>query len=60
MVGDIGDEIEPVYEQGVRAVVSINRVAVPFSEAKLRSESDLELTMDSILRLLTGNLLSRQ
>lgn len=60
VVGDIGDEIEPVYEQGVRAVVSINRVAVPFSEAKLRSESDLELTMDSILRLLTGNLLSRQ
>lgn len=58
VVGDIGDEIEPVYEQGVRAVVSINRVAVPFSEAKLRSESDLELTMDSILRLLTGNLLS--
>ncbi len=60
VVGDIGDEIEPVYEQGVRAVVSINRVAVPFSEAKLRSESDLELTMDSILRLLTGNLLSGQ
>ncbi|WP_283607983.1 glycerate kinase family protein [Faecalispora anaeroviscerum] len=58
VVGDIGDQIEPVYEQGVSAVVSINRVAVPFSQAKLRSESDLELTMDSILRLLMGNWLS--
>lgn len=57
VVGDIGDEIESVYEQGVSAVVSINRVAVPFSEAKLRSESDLELTMNSIVRLITRRFL---
>lgn len=59
VVGDIGDQMEAVYEQGVQAVFSINRVAVPFSQAKLRSESDLELTMDNILRLLTGNLMFR-
>ncbi|WP_101697567.1 glycerate kinase family protein [Clostridium minihomine] len=59
VVGDIGDQMEAIYEQGVQAVFSINRVAVPFSQAKLRSESDLELTMDTILRLLTGNIMLR-
>ncbi len=52
VVGDIGDDIEGIYDAGVCAIVSINRVAVPFEDAKLRSESDLTLTMDTILRLL--------
>jgi glycerate kinase len=53
VVGDIGDDIEGIYDAGVSAIVSINRVAVPFEDAKLRSESDLALTMDTIMRLLT-------
>ncbi|MBW7571339.1 glycerate kinase family protein [Caproiciproducens faecalis] len=53
VVGDIGNQIEEVYKEGVNAVFSINRVAVPFTEARLRSKSDLRLTMDSIMRLLT-------
>jgi len=52
VVGDIGDEIDEVYRLGVTAVVSINRVAVPFETAKHRSESDLRLTMHDIARLL--------
>lgn len=52
VVGDIGDNIESAYTMGVTAIFSINRVAVPFSEAKLRAKSDLELTMDSIMRLI--------
>jgi glycerate 2-kinase len=51
IVGDIGDAVEQVYDEGVCAVFSINRVAIPFSEAKLRCESDLTLTMDNLMRL---------
>ncbi|HAA25478.1 MAG TPA: glycerate kinase [Ruminiclostridium sp.] len=52
VVGDIGDDIDGIYETGVSAIVSINRVAVPFSIAAARSESDLKETMDTIMRLL--------
>ena len=52
VVGDIGDNIQGIYDEGVKAVFSINRVAVPYSVAKTRAKSDLALTMDNILRLL--------
>ncbi len=52
IVGDIGDNIEAVYDQGVTGVFSINRVAVPYKEARLRSKSDLALTMDNLLRFI--------
>lgn len=52
VVGDIGDDIDGIYEVGVSAIVSINRVAVPFSVAAARCESDLAETMDTIMRLL--------
>lgn len=51
VVGDIGDDIENVYSLGVTAVMSINRVAVPFEKARFRCESDLELTVDTLMRL---------
>ncbi|MDL2324366.1 glycerate kinase [Ruminococcaceae bacterium OttesenSCG-928-A16] len=50
VVGDIGDGIEQVYQEGVSAVFSINRVAVDFAAAKLRSPKDLALTMDNLMR----------
>lgn len=50
IVGDIGDQIENVYGEGISAVFSINRVAVPFSEAKQRCREDLALTMDNLMR----------
>ncbi|MGI6778449.1 MAG: glycerate kinase [Acetivibrionales bacterium] len=52
IVGDIGDNIDDVYLQGVTAIMSINRVAVPFEKARLRSESDLKLTVDSLMRIM--------
>ena len=52
VVGDIGDGIEPIYEAGVSSVISINRVAVPFSQAKPRSRSDLRLTFRNEMRFL--------
>ncbi|MEG1366044.1 MAG: glycerate kinase [Oscillospiraceae bacterium] len=49
IVGDIGDNIEAAYDEGVSAVFSINRVAVEYKHAKLRAKSDLALTMDNLL-----------
>ena len=53
VVGDIGDGIDAVYEEGVCTVFSINRVAVDFSQAKLRSRQDMALTMDNLMRFLS-------
>lgn len=52
VVGDIADDIGAAYDEGVSAVFSINRVAVPFEKARPRARSDLSLTMDDIMRLL--------
>ncbi|MDO5115848.1 MAG: glycerate kinase [Synergistaceae bacterium] len=52
VVGDIGDDIERAYDEGVSAIFSINRVAVPYSQAKLRAREDIYLTMDNIMRFV--------
>jgi len=53
IVGDISDGIEEAYEQGVSGIFSINRHAIPLSESKLRSKTDLRLTMDNLIRFMT-------
>ena len=53
LVGDIGDNIENAYEEGVSAVFSTNRVAVDFSVARTRSQSDMALTVDNLMRFLS-------
>lgn len=53
VVGDIDDNIDGIYQEGVTAVLSTNRKAIPFEKAKLRCKSDLALTMDSLMRLLS-------
>lgn len=52
VVGDIGEDIEKAYDNGVSAIFSINNVALPFSEARLRCKQDMANTMDNIMRLL--------
>lgn len=52
VVGDIGDNIDSIYDGGITAIMSINRVALPFEKVAARSESDLALTMDTIMRML--------
>ncbi|GMO39430.1 MAG: glycerate kinase [Termitinemataceae bacterium] len=52
VVGDIGDNIESAYTEGVSAIFSINRVAIPFIEARRRAKTDLALTMDTIMRVI--------
>jgi glycerate kinase len=52
VVGDIGDGYEEIYNRGVSAVVSTNRVAVPFEIARKRAKSDLKDTLDDLIRIL--------
>ena len=49
-VGDIADDIEGAYQEGVTAIFSINRVALPYKEQRPRAKSDLGLTVDNLLR----------
>lgn len=51
VVGDVGEDAETVYDLGITAVFSINRVAVPYETARLRSRRDLRATAEDILRL---------
>lgn len=52
VVGDIGDHVEEAYSHGVSYIVSINRVAIPFKEAKKRTKEDLRLTINNLMRFL--------
>ncbi|MDR2157672.1 MAG: glycerate kinase [Clostridiales Family XIII bacterium] len=54
VVGDVGDGIGQAYGLGVTAVFSINRTAVPYREARLRSRADLEATVDNLMRFLAA------
>ena len=49
-VGDIADGAEGAYDEGVSAVFSINRVALPYKEQRPRAKKDLALTLDNLLR----------
>jgi glycerate kinase len=52
VVGDIDDAVEEAYDLGLSGIFSINRVAVPFEQAVLRSQQDLALTVENIMRFI--------
>lgn len=52
IVGDIGDNVAPVYDEGVSGIFSINRLAIDFKEAKHHAKEDLQLTVDNLMRFL--------
>lgn len=52
IVGDVGDDIEAAYDEGVTGIFSINRVAVPYKEARCRARNDLALTVENILSFM--------
>lgn len=52
IVGDIGEDIEGVYEEGISGIFSINRVAMDFDLVKEGSPEDLALTVDNLMRFL--------
>ena len=52
VVGDIGSDIQKAYDEGVTGIFSINRVALPYEQLKLRARDDLRLTVDNIMYFL--------
>ena len=52
VVGDIGDNIDKVYMEGVNGIISINRIATDFQTAKTRARSDMALTIDNLLHMI--------
>jgi glycerate kinase len=52
IVGDITGDMRAAYEEGLTGIFSINRRAVPFSEAKPHAKEDLFLTVDNLMRFL--------
>jgi len=54
VVGDVGDDIDEAYREGVTAIFSTNHLAIPFSEAKLRSKLDYRLTIENLFRALAA------
>ncbi|NLZ76766.1 MAG: glycerate kinase [Spirochaetales bacterium] len=52
LVGDIADDADGAYDEGVAAIFSINRLAIPFKEAKHRAKLDLLKTVDNLARFL--------
>lgn len=50
IVGDIGENAEKAYKMGVSSIFSINRVAVPFEESRLRCREDLAATVEALMR----------
>jgi len=52
VVGDIGDNVEGAYDEGVSAIFSINRVAKDFKQVIARAPQDMELTVDNLMRFV--------
>ena len=52
LVGGSKGDLAPLYEQGLTAAVSINRLPQPLEESAPYTAENLEYTMDTVLRLL--------
>jgi len=52
IVGDVDDSAYGAYDLGVSAIFSINRMAIPFSQAVGRSTDDYRRTLGDVLRLI--------
>ncbi len=52
IVGDVAEDVAAVYQQGVTAVFSTNRRAVPIEIANTTSKADLAAAAQDVLRLI--------
>jgi glycerate kinase len=50
VVGDISDDVEGAYDEGVSGIFSNNRLAVDFKIAKKRAHKDMAMTIDNLMR----------
>lgn len=55
IVGDAQDEgLDEAYKRGLTSVITINRMAIPFSQAKPRAKYDLRQTVKNVIRLIAS------
>lgn len=54
IVGITGPGIEPVYGEGITAVFTTNREALPFETIRCRGEADYRRTLTDLMRLLSA------
>jgi glycerate kinase len=52
LVGDVDESGYQAYDIGVDAIFSINRLAIPFSQAVQRSPEDYRRTLEDVMRLI--------
>ncbi|MDO4574603.1 MAG: glycerate kinase [Planctomycetia bacterium] len=52
IVGDVEGDVSAVYAEGITAVFSTNRRAVPFSEAQRTCREDLDAVMENLMRFI--------
>lgn len=52
VVGDIGENIESLYDTGISGIFSINRVAKDFQITKKNSKADLSLTIYNLFHFI--------
>ena len=50
LVGDVGEEYERAYKEGILAIFSTNKAAIPFKEARKTAKEDLGFLVDSLFR----------
>ena len=53
IVGITGPDIEPVYNEGITAVLTTNREALPFEAIRHRGEADYRRVLTDLMRLLS-------
>ena len=54
VVGDVAPGAAAAYEQGVTAMFSTNRQALPWEQARLTAREDLAAVMEDLARLLAA------
>jgi glycerate kinase len=54
IVGDIGDDIEAAYQEGVSGIFSINRMAKDLESVRGRAPQDLALTVRNLMFFLSS------
>lgn len=52
IVGDVDDDVEAVYDEGVTGIFSINRVARNFEQVRGKSKQHLALAIHNLMRTL--------
>ena len=52
VAGGAGSGIEDAYDMGISAIFTINRMPEDFSVSRYKSEENMELTMDNIMRFV--------